>query len=544
MALPEHGPQTELAEKREEFCWVIPWGTTLLKSLEADGVQLTHAHPTAKDHIWLLRLRLPSEIQDAFGTAPEVLLLVVRGAVQARDLERARAELYRAEYRLDLDLLVVSDDQPQLADRLHRMPGRWGQWVPWPGSREAMMSLPDMFREHLPTFDIFEEKNPVRGRGVIGREEEIADLTSRIENAESIGVFGLRKVGKTSVVRAVTDALDPVSASMSMRAQTAEGQSQQAAVRVLACWLDVQRAYDRSARRLYSTLAAEIEKRLSAHGMTIPSPPTDDLQRIDDLIRLTMEKTALPLCIVLDEYDFLFEGSQGQPPIANIAAFLRLLRGWAQQTQRLCVVVIGRDPTPFQSPEVDGFPNPMLGWFVTRWLGPLAPQRANELLSRLGKRVGLDIGSVTLELALSLTGGHPLLHRQFGSSLLEHTNDRPLNSSHLNTDVLCKAAALDFHERGAVREICHEILHLLRTRFQASYDSLVHAARTSPIEALHHASWSSPAVVQLRNFGLFLGSAAKSASIPLVLTVYVRTFERRPSRSSRHRNSNRRGWHR
>ncbi len=45
----------------------------------------------------------------------------------------------------------------------------------------------------------------------MGRDAEVAHLRTRVIRGDAVGVFGLRKMGKTSLVRAVTDGLDPAS---------------------------------------------------------------------------------------------------------------------------------------------------------------------------------------------------------------------------------------------------------------------------------------------------------------------------------------------
>ncbi|MEO7596152.1 MAG: hypothetical protein ABI134_33390, partial [Byssovorax sp.] len=75
--------------------------------------------------------------------------------------------------------------------------------------------LLDQIAKYLPDHDLFERRDPVRGHQVIGRKDNIRDLSVRLQQRQSVGIFGLRKVGKTTLVRALTDALDPVSASLS-----------------------------------------------------------------------------------------------------------------------------------------------------------------------------------------------------------------------------------------------------------------------------------------------------------------------------------------
>ena len=153
-------------------------------------------------------------MQEGFGLAPEILFVVVQGTVQARDLQRAADEVIGSDLRLDSNLLIVTDDRDRpLQERLDRLPGR-GQRVAWVWGDDPQHQWPPLsetLRKKLPTYDIFAESNPVRGLQHMGRDTEVANLGTRVARGEAIGVFGLRKMGKTSLVRAVTDDLDPAS---------------------------------------------------------------------------------------------------------------------------------------------------------------------------------------------------------------------------------------------------------------------------------------------------------------------------------------------
>ena len=356
-----------LAER--EFLQLVPWGKSLLSRLRGDGAAITQLRVIGPNR-WLLRSRIPEGLQEAYGTAPEILFLVVYDEVKGEDLQTARKELLRKDFDLDPDLLVIVDDGPRLKERLGRLPLQWGQWVPWSAGEDGFPALAELFREHLPLYDVFEQRDPVRGRQVIGRNEIVSDLRKRVQQGQAVGVFGLRKMGKTTVVRAVTDWLDPLSAHPNDRE---DGQSS-----ILAVWLDSERLVERTLDALARQLHKELKKRLSADNRA--PLPEGDLADLGGLLEAALDRTDLPLCVVLDEYDLLFEGSGGQPGIAGIEKLFRAFRAVAQLTNRLSLVVIGRDSSFFENPEMNGWPNPMLNWLVPFWLCPLTAEGADELL--------------------------------------------------------------------------------------------------------------------------------------------------------------------
>jgi hypothetical protein len=511
----------------DAFAKALPWGGNLLHRLSTDGFEPTHCRELGSGR-WLVRVRLPRSLSQLYGTAPEILHLVVADEVRGGDLRRAQQELRRFGFELDLDLLVVTDSAPDLPDRLQRITQLWGQWVPWTPVDGSFSSLAERLAACLPICDVFERQDPVRGRQVIGRNEVVAELSRRMLQGEALGIFGLRKMGKTTVVRAVTDRLDPVSARLSLSPEGVLDLGRDQST-LLVAWLDCLRAYERTVEFVAELLRRELEERCELARLSIPRAELgkSNLANLDNLLKATLKETTTPLCIVLDEYDLLFEGSAGQPGVEGVEKLFGILRAHAQETGRLSLVVIGRDPDFFERPEMGGWPNPMLQWFHPRWLGPMGTTDAQDLLQQLGHRVRLDVGERTVHLARVWTGGHPLLHRQFGSALLGLARDRSQSTSHIPTDPLCENTVGPFLERDAVMTICREVFDLLSRRYPDAANRLSEICRLPARETAEfiaaRGGSHQPAIRILRNFGLLLGDQHEPV-VPNIYRWYVQTF--------------------
>jgi hypothetical protein len=153
------------------------------------------------------------------------------------------------------------------------------------------------------------------------------------------------------------------------------------------------------------------------------------------------------------------------------------------------------------------------------WLGPLERPKAGELLRKLGRRVGLEIGPSSADLAQRWTGGHPLLHRQFGSAL--RSVARADNAGWgVPTDPIVPLAPVRFREREAVLDVMREVVALLRKRYPSALDMLVDMA--------HGKSWDDTlteyggpegcAGRTLRNFGLVTPERGLAAGLAWYLT--------------------------
>ncbi len=516
----------ELRSTERSLVQSIPWGDQLLRRLESDRAELIRLRRETGTDRWHLQIRLPAELRDLYGTASEVLLLAAASEIRGEDLQLAEVELKRREYDLDPDLLIVADGRPGLEERLARIHQLWGQWVPWSLIDGSLLPLAEQFRPHLSAYDIFETRLPARGRQVIGRSALVTDLSKRLQRGQSLGIFGLRKIGKTTLCHAFTDKLDPVSRFSKPRRGSHLG-----GVTVPVIWLDVQDLCQRTLASLAAQLVRDLEQRLTLEGIDLRRPPLerDPLEDLNGLLKVALKEAPWPIAVVFDEYDLLFESEAGEPAIPGIDRLFRMFRAHAQaqDPSRLAVVVIGRDSKFFDRPEMNGRPNPMLNWFVPRWLGPMDAGDADELLYRLGRRVGLEVGKKTMRLARRWTGGHPLLHRQLGSALLEVTRGGRQTQKHIPTDPFCEEAIDRFMDRDHVLTTLREVSFLLAKRYP---DASVQFHRLSqvPVRRLKSAvraagGWHLPAIRILRKFGLLLGTSSRPY-IPQLQRWYSQTF--------------------
>lgn len=494
-AQPAVAPESERTSRlREAFAEAIPWGAALLRRLESDGCSRVRAVPLDQPgSTWVLQATLPEALRDRFGLAPDLRVLAVHGQPRGHDLRRA-VEEPEGIADVDPDLLVIASQSPDLGTKLSRLAGPWGQRVPWPLTGDRFAPLADRLQEHLPTFDLFERRDPVRGRAFLGRRREVDTLAERLLRGQTVGVFGLRKVGKSSLLQAVAEAIDPAGAALAALGSRARSISE-APAEALVVWLDVQslvvRTRDAIAERLWEGLKARLDATGISTTSTTPTPdepvpgapvavamlrdeapskdPLDNLRRL--LTAALGRRETPPVCFLLDEYDLLFEGYGGEPAVAGVEQIFALLRGLGQTTGRVSLALIGRDPVFAEQPHLNGFTNPLLGWVEPFHLGPFSDNDATELLQRLGKRVGLAMGPATIDLALRWTGGHPLLLREYGSALYEagHTSRAALS---IAADPVCERAIPIFLRRDAVHTICGEIEVLLETRFPKSLELL------------------------------------------------------------------------
>ncbi|MDJ0837105.1 MAG: hypothetical protein QNK37_11355 [Acidobacteriota bacterium] len=504
--------------KVDSFTQAVSWGGSLINKFQQEELYLTDIRRQKDAERWFLQIKLPAQLVEEYGTAPEALILATPEAVHGKDLREAKYELLRREFELDRDLLIIADGKPDLEKRLDQIFPLWGQWIPWGPQNGVFPALADCFSGHATGHDIFDERHPVRGRQVFGRDEMVTNLIRHIRRGGAAGVFGLRKVGKTTTVRAATDKLDPPVGGN---------------VIVPVAWLDAERVYERTLDGLVTRLLDTMETKLvREHLYDLPVPREGEpLNRLDRYLTTILQELPTPLCLVIDEYDYLFEGSGGMPGVAGIGSFFNLIRGHAQETSQLSLVLIGRDPGHLDQPLMDGRPNPLLGWFADYWPGPLNAVHAEQLLTGLGRRIRLKTGPKTIREAYLWSGGHPMLLRQFGSTLVDladRTGPQPMV-----TDPLITKAADAYLERNAVTTICREVYHLLSTRYPRAAELTAELVNI-PDDGLQSRLakiGSNEALLLLKRFGLLIEHDAQ-VMIPRVFRWYFTAMTGRSRRQS------------
>ncbi len=503
-------PLPQRPSAKNEFHATLPWAAALWKSLERDGMTNIRVHLLAAQ-TWLLQATVPDSFRQRFGLSPDIRILAVHGQLVGRDVRLAMAKPNDAD-AIDPDLLVVVCDHPDFAQRLaQRIPGPFGQRIPWiPLPKHEFPPLHEIFLEHTGKLDLFEYRDPVHGNALAGRHREIDELTRRLSRGEAVGVFGLRKVGKSSMMEAVAQRLDPIGARLGMFRFYGTELPENASPSALVVSFDAQNVGAKSLSNLVSRLLDHFEERLQLAGLRKDVRDyfhdADPLDRFRYRLAMALERQPLPICFMIDEYDLLFAGYNGEGGLPGIERLFALLRAEANASRRVSLALVGRDPAFVDQPHIGGITNPLLDWVHHQYLGPLRRTEAEELLVRLGKRVGLEVGAQSLGLAWQWSGGHPLLLRQFGSIMFDLAHSPGTRPRPAPTDPISLDTIEVFPTRNAVRTICGEIETLLAVRFKESWvllQALASVAATDTNRAIfQNGGMNSHALRVLMHFGI------------------------------------------
>lgn len=263
--------------------------------------------------------------------------------------------------------------------------------------------------------DLYKGNFPVSGRRFFGREREIGLLNQSINDGRSIGIFGLRKSGKTSLLYQLRlirkeDVVAYVDPEASPRADCA-----------WICWKAVQEWAN--------------QRQQEAKDLVLCKVRSDkDLPDFLEVIQLFasdvqyLMSTLLPdakLILMIDEIEKVAP-IKGQGWTHSLE-FFKFLRGVAQQSQGKFVVLIsGANPAICEMPQWYGEDNPVFLFFEEMYLPLLSEKECREMIITLGKGMGVEWEDQALRAIYELTGGHPFITRRLCSTLVGMFRERPL----------------------------------------------------------------------------------------------------------------------
>lgn len=320
-------------------------------------------------------------------------------------------------------------------------------------SADAMSILRTVLDQWLYRRDLFALNSPVSGRKFFGREKPLAEIRDAIASGTAAGIFGLRKVGKTSILKEV------------------ERRGIEAGDIVL--YIDLLRvpADVSDTRWLYWKLGAELYRsavRVGLKGVkwrigqAFPDfldVPTDfsiatafdsDLTQVLKAIESSTSSPKAKIVLMLDEVERLLPNGLGKEGFVGFFDFFSYLRGVSQESADFVPIVTGANAAIAEVSQFGGKDNPVFNFFREIYLPLLQSKELSAMVKVLGRGMGINVPDAACELIFQLTGGHPFFTRQLCSFLSEQYTQRPLNlqSDMIDslTDRYLDVAGKDFQE--------------------------------------------------------------------------------------------------
>lgn len=432
-----------LAAHLARFETEFAFGSDVRRLFRSAGIDPIFAAPVpanvqAPSGSWVLHVRLTPRLEDSFGFTQQfvVYCLNVRD-LQSRCVTHVKRLIRMAEHPVASDFAMIMSCDPvgpekirdwaiERAEGLVLLPVSRTELNELLEGQDPGLAIPHLLERAFAERNLYDEREPVRGERFFGRADELRELDRIISHGNRhIGIFGLRRIGKTSMLLELADRLR-------LRPQ------------VSPIFIDLElSSATKSAAHVVHRLGNAIAGVLASRGgmshraaMRALGVPPDDWQEIaaekliTDLgVRLSaaLSNGALSdtrLVVILDEAEILLPSPT--EPVQHSLEFLRMVRGVSQETHRLTLVLAGVNATPSESPVIGTEDNPLFGLLAVQYLGPLEPATCDEMIKTVGRRMRIRWEPPAASAITEFVGGHPLLARLAASDVISAHPDRPL----------------------------------------------------------------------------------------------------------------------
>ncbi len=403
------------------------------------------------------------KVDHRLGTAllanREVLLVLADFPdVQVRNVEVLRDRLQRGAHRLQSSIAIIAHRDPEGNQRL-RLWGRergltllpldLSQGIP---KSERLLGL---LLEDLYSYDRFDLTGPVRSDFQFFGRPFVPDMARRMSEGTISSLFGMRKIGKTSLLNRLAGEL-----------------TQEFEARVVFVDASDDSISSLAPAELFNALSVAVDE--SAHnGYATPSATAafDDVSSTANEAQLfleSLEASDTPIVLIIDEVDYLTPSSPTAPHWREefnpmFRALRRVYQEATRRSVRFSLVLSGVSSRWFTEESVQGIENAALALVPDSYLPPLGRDESVEMIETLGLACGLAFDRDAAELLAETASDNPFWIRKAGSYI---------NSSVAQTS---RPERLKVNE---VRALCEDFI--ATEGAQLAYSSLRHLFRIYP----------------------------------------------------------------
>jgi len=404
---------------------------------------------------WWINVTLPIHQQAIFGLNREIQVLFTEYEhVEPRALSVIQGRV-RKDMRVEPDVAILVSRDKGARDTARRRAGEMAIITVDLDEIRAGDSplLHTLIAQSIVTVDHFDVATPVRDpSGFYGRQAEIETIANDLKRASSVGIFGLRKAGKTSLLNALAALRGDDQRNVTIRVDVSEivtaEQFRSAVLEELWTAVHGLLGNENIRPRLRS---------LTRQGVRRIDLDNSSTFWIQDL-RSLLVHVERPAVLIVDEVDQAFPPRSNLDPVEAQALFGSLvqLRSLLQEQDRFSMLCAGVDPALFERPVLDGKDNLLYKLVRLVWLAPMSRDETAEMIRSLGKRMGVRVrGHEEIDSLFATYGGHPLLTRKACSIAVRARTPETL-PFHITSEGL--AEALLSREFGGPREQAADVL--------------------------------------------------------------------------------------
>jgi hypothetical protein len=439
----------------------------------------------------VVHIRFSGALETGFGFTREVLAFYSPFRdLQVRTFEAALREIGRTDREITPDAFFSWSPDPRLKIKLQDWSRPSRVAIPFLISSEDPLSLVSLLREHIHSRDLFYITTPVSGANFFGRRTMLQSLRDDVLSQRAVGLFGLRKSGKTSILMQLQEDLQD------------DG--------VVAVLMDLE-AFPAPPDDPTDDLLADLRKRLldELRSRRYRTKELADLPERPSILQLKnalqeilkyLHRDGRRIFLMLDEIEYLTPSDRvdvAEGAMPRVAQFLASLRSIVQETDNFTFMLSGLTSAIIESGRLYGRPNPLFSWAKAVYVGPLNREDANDLAITMGGKMGIQIDDGALDALHDASGGHAYLYRNLASAVVSNLPTNALLRRITKPMVLVELEDWASRAQGNIEEM---VEHL--KRYYPTEAVLLEILLEDPTDFADLASSERVAVRRLSDLGL------------------------------------------
>ena len=335
--------------------------------------------------------------------------------------------------------------------------------------------------------DPYNESIPIRDPNLFfGRTAQLQTIPALLSQGQHVGIFGLRKTGKTSLAHLIQLRFRDVPVA-SISCQEFDG-------------------YEASPflLRVADALRTELRYRFSIRE---PSDASGDYNTQLRSLISTWQRTGQsePFVIILDELDSLLPLGEPNPDdhlLAQGRRVLGVLRALAQELNGVVLVAIAYRPdiNRINRLSAKAGENPLFMGFHEVFSGALSSDECDTMIRELGAWRGIEWEPSALRLLYDYCGGHPFVARLFASEACERGRRTAITAGRVEDTADSIRENIHTHRIGG---IYRQIADTIRAEELELVKHIVQ--NTQPLSECQLLPNQEQALADLEHFGLVTG---------------------------------------
>lgn len=347
-------------------------------------------------------------------------------------------------------------------------------------------------REKFYSRDLFDIQNPLRrDLFFFGRKELVSSLVNKHLSGENVGLFGLRKTGKTSIIFSVMRTLD--------RKQT------------VSVFVDCMTLH---MKRWNVALASIVEAAREESGIgkskihSLEQYTNEDAADLflADIKSIYTENKRRNILLIFDEIENVTFGTSASTGWRDGTDFLLFWQAIRSAYQKLLdkkvftFLIAGTNPRCIEEPTIAQTDNPIFSLFSPQYIIPFDFIQTKEMVDRLGGYMGLSFMPDVVAQLVNDFGGHPLLIRQMCSFI--HKSIEPSRPVIIDKYLYQEKKELFYSSDSGFIRYARMIMEVLETWYKEEYSLLIYLAVGNIQEFEDYAREVPEYVAHLLHYGI------------------------------------------